>query len=406
VFEVLATHGDTYLGGEDFDEALVNHLADGFQAQHGIDLREDAMALQRLKEASERAKQELSSSTETDVNLPFICADDTGPKHLAVSLARTQLEELCAGLLARLDGPCQAVLSDAGLKASQIDEVVCVGGMTRMPRVQKRVEEIFGRPPQRGINPDEAVAIGAAVQARVMRGGTEDVLLLDVTPLSLGVETSGGVMTAIIPRNTTVPTRRSQVFSTTEDNQNLVRVHVLQGEREMAVDNVALGRFELIGIPPAPRGVPQIEVTFDIDGDGILQVSAKDLHTSQVQQIRISASGGLSKDQVQKLVQDAATHAEEDAVRRELADLRNTGEGLVYSVEQTLTEYSEQLEEGEQGEVRAAVARARKACGGQDPGELRDAVEDLQQLAYRMTEAVFERLQGAADAEPETDPEA
>ena len=406
VFEVLATNGDTYLGGEDFDELLVTYLADRFEEAQGLDLRKDAMALQRVKEAAERAKQELSSSDETDVNLPFVAADEAGPKHLAETITVSEFEALVAPLIDRLEGPCRQVLSDAELEPAQIDQVVLVGGMTRMPRVRAKVEAIFCKPPNRTVNPDEVVAAGAALQGSVLSGEQEDVLLLDVTPLSLGLETQGGLMTPIIPRNTTVPVRRTQVFSTTEDNQSLVRVHVVQGERQMADDNVSLGRFELLGIPPAPRGVPQIQVTFDLNGDGILNVSAKDQGTGAAHKIHISASGGLSQEQVEALVAQAQSYAEEDAARRQLAELQNTGEGLVYSVEQALSGHGAQLEEGEREEVDESLARARKALDGTDPEELRESIQDLQQLAYRMTEAMYERLQEGGSEDPDApDPE-
>ncbi len=401
VFEVLSTHGDTMLGGEDYDELLVSHLVECFKAETGINLREDAMAIQRLKEAAERAKQELSSSEETDLNLPFIAADDAGPKHLTETLSREELESLVRPLVERLVDPCEQALRDANLNADEIDRVILVGGMTRMPCVQAKVEEIFGREPHRGVNPDEIVAVGAAVQAGVIRGDAENVLLLDVTPLSLGVETQGGVMTKIIGRNTTIPTRKSEVFSTTEDNQNLVRVQVLQGEREMAEHNQTLACFELVGIPPAPRGVPQIEVSFDINADGILNVSAKDLGTGQEQQVRVTASGGLSQEQVDDLVTEAESFADEDAERKGEAELRNTGAGLVYSVTQTLEGYGTQLADTERQEVEESLEQARAALEGKNVEEIRDAVEDLQQLAYKMTEVIYERARMGGDSDEE-----
>jgi molecular chaperone DnaK len=398
VFQVLSTNGDTFLGGEDFDNLIVDHLADAFQDEHGIDLREDAMALQRLKEAAERAKQELSSLEQTDVNLPFISSDDSGPKHLVLTLERGQLESLCAPLFERLEGPCRTAVEDAGVSLDQIDDVLLVGGMTRMPRVQAKVAEIFGKTPNTGVNPDEVVAVGAAIQAGVLKGEVEDVLLLDVTPLSLGVETQGGVFTKIIEKNTTIPTIKSQVFSTTEDGQDMVRIHVLQGERELAEDNMTLGRFELVGIPPAPRGVPQIEVSFAIDTDGVVNVSAKDLGTGKTQSIVVTASSGLSKEEVEKLVAEARNHAAEDTALRELIDLRNKGDGLIYSTEKTLEEFADDIEAADREAVQAALNVAREHVKGEDTVALKAAIDELSAVTFQMTERLYAAL-GAAEAE-------
>ena len=394
VFEVKSTNGDTYLGGEDFDQRVVDHMIEAFEAETGIDIRRDTMALQRLKEAAERAKHELSSTVETDVNLPFIAADDAGPKHLNMSITRETLERLVADLVERLEEPCQTALADAGLEAGQVDEVVLVGGMTRMPCVQEKVKAIFGQEPQKGVNPDEVVAIGAAVQGGVLAGDVADVVLLDVTPLSLGVETQGGVFTKIIDKNTTIPTRQGQVFSTTEDNQSVVRVHVLQGEREMAADNKTLGRFELVGVPPAPRGVPQIEVTFDIDTDGVVHVSAKDLGTGKSQEIRVTAASGLTEDAVDALVNEAEQHAEGDRQRRALAELRNRADGLVYSTERMLSEYGEHISDEERAALDAAMGATREALGGGDIETLEPAVDELTALSYKMTEKLYSELGG------------
>jgi molecular chaperone DnaK len=394
VFEVLSTNGDTFLGGEDFDLRIVEHLIEGFQEEHNIDLREDKMALQRLKESAERAKHELSSTSETDINLPFIAATDDGPKHLACVITRDELEALCEDLLERLVEPCKTALADAGLTPDQIDNAILVGGMTRMPAVENCVKQIFGQDPDKSVNPDEVVAAGAALQAGVLTGEVENVLLLDVTPLSLGVETQGGVATRIIERNTTVPTSKSQVFSTTEDNQTVVRVHVLQGEREFASDNKTLGRFELVGLPPAPRGVPQIQVTFDIDADGVVNVSAMDLGTGKSQTIQVTASSGLDEKEIAQLIAQAEESVEADRRRREWVDTANKADGLVYSTERTLEEFAENVEDSDRDQLLQAVEEAKEAMKGEDLELLMTAVDELSALTYNMTEKLYAALGG------------
>ncbi|MFA7059669.1 MAG: molecular chaperone DnaK [Pedobacter sp.] len=389
VFEVKSTNGDTFLGGEDFDQLVIDWIADEFKKDQGIDLRGDKMALQRLKEAAEKAKCELSTSVETDINLPFITADASGPKHLTMKLSRAKLESICAGLLSKLDGPCRTALKDAGLTAADIDEVILVGGMTRMPAVQKRVEDIFGKAPNKGVNPDEVVAIGASIQGGVLKGDVKDVLLLDVTPLSLGIETLGGVLTRLIDKNTTIPCRKSQVFSTAADNQPAVSIHVLQGEREMARDNKTLGNFELTGIPAAPRGVPQVEVTFDIDANGIVHVSAKDLGTGKEQSIRITASSGLSKEEIDKMVRDAEAHADEDKKKREAIEARNHADSMVYSTEKSLREFGDKIDAVEKGNIENKVSELKKIMEGEDAEAIKKATDELAQAAHKLAEAMY-----------------
>ena len=397
VFEVKSTNGDTFLGGEDFDMRLVEYLAAEFKKEQGIDLTKDKLALQRLKEAAEKAKIELSSTTQTEINLPFITADQSGPKHLTMKLTRAKFEALVDDLIQKTIEPCRKALKDAGLTAGEIGEVVLVGGMTRMPKVQEVVKQLFGKEPHKGVNPDEVVAIGAAIQAGVLQGDVKDVLLLDVTPLSLGIETLGGVFTRIIDRNTTIPTKKSQVFSTAEDNQNAVTIRVFQGEREMAADNKILGQFDLMGIPPSPRGMPQIEVTFDIDANGIVNVSAKDKATGKEQQIRIQASGGLSEADIQKMVKDAEANAAEDKKRREAVDAKNQADGLVHSTEKALAEHGSKIEESERRAIEDAIGDLKEALKGDDAEAIKAKTNTLAQASMKLGEAMYKQ-QAEADA--------